>query len=87
MECAENTLAGKPHGVLHQRHAPPLRAGLEDPFRAAEGFGDLLAVAHRDAAGLLAIDVLARLGREDRGLRMPAVAGRDQDRIDVGPIE
>ena len=87
VEFAETTFAGELHGVLHERHAAPLRARLEDAARAMHRLGDLLAVADRQAARLLAIDVLARLGRQDRGGGVPPVARGDQDGVDVAAGE
>ena len=87
VEFAETTFAGELHGVLHERHAAPLCARLEDAARSMHRLGDLLAVADRQTAGLLAIDVLARLGRQDRGGGVPPVARGDQDGVDVAAGE
>ena len=46
--------------------AAPLGAGLEDPAEVVHGVGQGLAIGDGQAAGLLAVDVLAGLGREDR---------------------
>ena len=69
------------------RQIAPLGARLEDgaaaPHRVAvdERLGDVL------RAGLLAVDVLPRLGGEHRQESVPVGAGRDQHRVDVLAVE
>ena len=75
------------HGRLEVGHAPALGAGLEDPAGLADRVVELLAEVDGQAAGLLAVDVLAGLGRQHRRRRVPAVAGGDQHGVDVGPVE
>jgi len=65
----------------------PLGAGLENATVAIHAVGKLLALANRHAARLLAINILARLRRQDRGHRMPAIARGDEDGVDVGAPE
>ena len=72
-------------GGLEVGDAAPLRAGLEDAAVAPDRVVQGLAQPDRQAAGLLAVDVLAGLGRQDRGRGVPAVAGGDQHGVDVRP--
>ena len=62
----------------------PLGAGLEDPLGLTDRVVQGLARPDGQAARLLAVDVLAGLGRQDRRRRVPAVAGGDHHRVDVG---
>ena len=68
---------------LEGGYAPALRTGLENASSLCECLGNALAIADRDAARLLAIDVLAGLrGNIGRG-RMPTISGGNDHRIDV----
>ncbi len=85
MDLAELAAVGKLHGLLEVRHAAALGAGLEDAAEMAHRVGQVLAIGDGQPAGFLAVHILARLGREHRGRRVPAVAGGDQDGVDIGP--
>ena len=87
MELAELALLGEPNGGLEVGHAPPLRAGLKDAAGLLHHVVQGLAERDGQAARLLAVDVFAGLGREDRRRRMPAVAGGDQHGVDIAPRE
>ena len=87
VELAELPAVDQFHGLLEIGDAAALGAGLEDPLRAVDGVGQLLAGGDGDAARLLAIDVLAGFGGQDRGRRVPAVAGGDQHGVDVLAVE
>ena len=71
-------------GELEVVDVATLRAGLEDAFVAIDRVGEFLALADRHAAGLLAINVLARLGGEDAEQRVPAISGGNEHGVDVG---
>jgi hypothetical protein len=83
--AAELAAVRQPHGGLEVGHTAALRAGLEDPFRLANRLVQGLAPGDGEAAGLLAVDVLARSRRQDRGRGVPAVAGGDEHGVDVAP--
>ena len=87
MKLAELAALREPHGGLEVRHAPPLRAGLEDAAGLADRVVEGLAKSDRQPAGLLAVNVLAGLRREDRGRGVPAVAGGNQHGVNVRPRE
>ena len=82
-QFAELAVAAEIGGEDEVGHAAPLRAGLIDAAVAPHGVGQGLALGDGHRAGLFAVDVLARLGRVDRGHRVPAVAGGDQHGVDV----
>ena len=73
------------NGGLEVRHAPPLCSSLKDAASLLDHVVEGLAEPDRQAARFLAIDVLAGLRREDRGRGVPAIAGGNEDRVDVGP--
>ncbi len=83
VELAELAAVGQPDGRLEVRHAAPLGAGLEDAAGALHGVGQAPAGGDGQAARLFTVDVLAGLRREDRRRGVPAVAGRDEDGVDV----
>jgi hypothetical protein len=69
---------------LFEIHAiPPLRAGLINPPQLLKGVGERAALRNSCRTGLLAVNVFARLGRQDRKHRMPPVARGDEQGIDV----
>ena len=84
-QLAEFALARQLRGELEVRQVPPLHAALEDPGRTADGVGQGQALHNVLRAGLFAIHVFARLGREDRKQGVPVRAGGDQYGVDVGP--
>ena len=61
--------------------ASPLRAVLDDAVVLARRFDDQLAFARVVGAGLLDVNVLARLAREDRHRRVPVVGRHDRDGV------
>ncbi len=65
----------------------PLGAGLKDAGVTADGVGEVEALLDGEGEWFLAIHVLAGLGGEDGGHGVPAVAGGDEEGVDVGPIE
>ena len=71
------------HGELEVPDAPPLHAALEDAVVTLDRPRQFAALRGRDADGLLAVDVLARLDGQRGGQRMPVVARRDQDGVEV----
>ena len=73
--------------LLKVGNTPPLGAGLEDSLLAVHRVGKLLAIGDRDPARLLAIHVLACLGRQDRRGRMPAIPRGNQHGVDVLAIQ
>ena len=83
VNLAEPAAAGEFRGEAEIIDVAPLGAGLEHPPVTVHGIRQFLALADGHAARFLAINVLARLGSENGGQRMPMVAGRDQHRIDV----
>ena len=83
LELAELSAPRQFDGELDVRQVAPLRAGLEDLARAAEGLGQDQALGDVLRAGLLAIDVLAGVGRQHRGRGVPVRAGGDQHGVDV----
>ena len=64
MDLAELPAVGQFDGRLEVGDAAPLRAGLEHAAGALHRVGQVLAVGDGQAAGLLAVDVLAGLGRQ-----------------------
>ncbi|OPZ03119.1 MAG: hypothetical protein BWZ10_03321 [candidate division BRC1 bacterium ADurb.BinA364] len=74
---------GQIDGETEIADAAPLRSRLEDAAVAPNRIVQVHAVAHRDAARFFAIDVFARLGRQNRSQRMPAVSGGDQQGVDI----
>ncbi len=83
VDLAELAALGQVDRLLEIGDAAALRAGLEDAPGGLDGVGQLLTIGDRQAAGLLAVDVLAGLRGQDRCRRVPAVAGGDQHRVDV----
>ena len=83
MQIAQFAAAGQVDGELEVADAPPLGAGLEDAAVAVHRVGQGLAVADGDAAGLLAVDILARLRSQDRCQSMPVIARGDQHGVNV----
>jgi len=83
-ELAEPAGAGQLAGEGEVGEVPPLRAGLENPARAAHRLGQRQALHDVLGAGLLAVHVLARLRRVDRGRRVPVRSRGDEHRVDVG---
>ena len=65
------------------RLARALDAGLVDAAVPPGRLDDRPALGDGHARRLLGVDVLARPHRHDRRQRVPAVAGGDQDRVDV----
>ena len=68
------------------RLAEALSAGLIYSSIPAGGFDDHLALCHREAGRFFAIDILASPHGHDRRQRVPAVAGGNQDGIDIRPF-
>jgi hypothetical protein len=78
-------------GQLHRHHeiarVAALRPCLVNAPVAPERFRQRLAFGDRHGARLFAIDILALLRGMDGKQRVPAVAGRDQHGVNVGPGE
>lgn len=70
-------------GKLKIGNRPPLGAGLVDTAVLLDGIGEPQALFDGHGARLLAVDVLARAGRQDRRHGVPAVACGNQHGIDV----
>ena len=70
---------------LEVGQAAPLRPGLQQAPGPAESLGQNQALDDVFGGGLLAIDVLAGLGRHDRGQGMPVGTGGNQHGVDVRP--
>ena len=87
MELAQFPAMGELDGRLEIRDGPPLGAGLEHPAVTPHRLVERLAQCDGDAAGLLAVDVLAGLHGQDGTQGVPVVAGGDQHGVDVGPSE
>ena len=87
LQLAELAGVGKVHRIDEVRHAAPLRARLEHPAGFGKRGGEALADVDRDPARLFAVDVLARFGSEHRGGAVPAVAGGDENRVDLLAVE
>ena len=69
---------------FHEVHAiAPLRTRLIDAAEAQERVGERSAFGDGHRAGLLAVDVFARLGGRDRKESVPAIAGRDEQGVNV----
>ena len=49
--------------------------------------GEFLAEVDGESAGFFAVDVLAGVGGQDGGGAVPAVAGGDQEGVDIGAGE
>ena len=79
----DRTSAHQVAGLMKLGGGTLLQAALEHPTVASDrvDHGPRLADGQRD--GFLAVDVLAGLGRHDRGQGVPAVAGCDKDGVDV----
>jgi len=87
VDCRELTQlagAGQFGGKHEVRHVTTLHAPLEHARRAAEHIGQGQALLDCLRARLLAVHVLARLGRVDREQRVPVRARGDQHGVDVG---
>src|SRR5262245_58395438 len=78
---------GQLHGLLKIGNAATLRASLEDAFFLLYRFGQLLAGGNGDTARLFAVHVFAGFRRQNRGRRVPAVAGSNNYGIDIFAIE
>ena len=76
-------MPGQLAGEREVRQVPPLRARLEHAAGAAERLRQRQALGDVLRAGLLAIHVLAGLGRQDRGRGVPVRPGGDQHRVDI----
>ena len=87
MDLAELSAVCQLHGLLEIGDAAPLGPGLEHAPGALDRLGQLLAQGDGYPARLLTVDVLARLRRQHRRRGVPAVAGRDQDGVDVLAVE
>ena len=83
LQPAQLAAAGQIDREHEVRQAAPLRAGLEHAAGAAERLRQREALGNVLGAGLLAIDVLAGLGGQDRGGGVPVRAGGDEDRVNV----
>jgi hypothetical protein len=83
VEAAELAARRQLDRVDEIRHVAPLRAGLIHPSFAADRVRERAAFGDRHRAGLLAVDVLAGFRRDGGCRRVPAVAGGDEDRVDV----
>ena len=68
---------------LEIRYASTLRSRLEDTLMLLDRIIELLTLHDIHGTRLLAIDILARSGSFDGCRGMPAVAGSDDDRVDV----
>jgi len=66
--------------------AESLRAGLIDPAVLPGGVHHRLPLRDGHARGLLAVDVLAGAHGHDRGRRVPSIAGRDDQSVNVGAL-
>ena len=85
MQAPQLAAVGQVRGVLKVVHAAPLGARLKHASVAVDPVRQRLDFGNGQAARLLAVDVLARFGGQQRSQRVPVVAGGDQHRVDVRP--
>ena len=84
MEAAEFSGAGEMGGELEVGDIAALRAGLKNATGAVNRIGEGLTLADGEAAGFFGVDILAGFGGENGREGVPAVAGGDEDGVEIG---
>ena len=84
VDAAEAAGLRELHRRLEVAHVAALHAALVDALVELGGAHHRLALRDGKGDGFLAVDVLARAHGRDREARVPAVARRDVDGVDVG---
>ena len=87
VDLAEFSSSGQLAGVTEIPDVPALRPALKNRPVEFHRFGQFFAQVDRNGARLFAVNVLSGPGRPDRGVGVPAVAGRDQHGIHVLAVE
>ena len=87
VDVADHAAAQQLHALLERFGTAQLHAVLHDPLVLAGGLHQLPALEDVVRAGLLDVDILARLARPDGRKRVPVVRRGNADRIDFVIVE
>ncbi len=87
VDLAQLAAVGELNRLLKVRHAAALRSCLKNSLFAMHRIGQFLAIGNGDSTWFFAVHILARLSSQDRCRSVPAIAGGNQDCVDVFAIE